>query len=126
MKNITLSNVNGTNIAVLHLETRPTLSNYIQPICLDNGQTFAEGLTCWVAGWNAQRGGGEPVQSPPQVCGLLPSTLDSASFLFVSLQTLEEQRLQEFQTRVVNCGNVSSEGSICTETFTLEQVRDTC
>ncbi|XP_056871562.1 transmembrane protease serine 9-like [Takifugu flavidus] len=88
--NITLSNVTGSNVAVLHLETSPTLSDYVQPICLDSGQTFAEGLTCWVAGWSAQRGG-------------------------------EEQRLQEFQTRVVNCGNVSSGGNICTETFTLEQ-----
>lgn len=61
--NITLSNVTGSNIAVLHLGARPPLSAYIQPICLDNGQTFAEGLACWVAGWSAQGGGGEPLQT---------------------------------------------------------------
>lgn len=61
--NITLSHVTGSNIALLHLETSPSLSAYIQPICLDNGQSFAAGLTCWIAGWSAQRGGGEPVPS---------------------------------------------------------------
>ncbi|KAM3597418.1 uncharacterized protein V6R79_004263 [Siganus canaliculatus] len=55
--NITLSNQTGSNIAVLQLASQPTLSNYIQPICLDNGQTFSEGTTCWAAGWNSQRGG---------------------------------------------------------------------
>lgn len=61
--NITLSNVTGSNIAVLHLATSPTLSNYIQPICLDNGQTFTKGLTCWIVGWGTQLGGGEPTHS---------------------------------------------------------------
>ncbi|TDH03357.1 hypothetical protein EPR50_G00162370 [Perca flavescens] len=88
--NITLSNLNGSNIAVLHLSTQPSLSNYIQPICLDNGRTFALGSTCWAAGWNADQGG-------------------------------VEQVLQEFQTSVENCGNVSSSDSICTRTFTLEK-----
>lgn len=57
--NITLSNVTSTNVAVLLLQSRPTLNNYIQPICMDNGATFALNSTCWVAGWSAGRGGGE-------------------------------------------------------------------
>uniref|UniRef100_UPI0037E70A6F polyserase-2 n=1 Tax=Semicossyphus pulcher TaxID=241346 RepID=UPI0037E70A6F len=57
VSNITLSNLTGSNVAVLHLATQPTLSDYIQPICLDNGQTFAEGSTCWGAGWSSGRGG---------------------------------------------------------------------
>lgn len=57
--NITLSNVTSTNVAVLLLQSRPTLNNYIQPICMDNGVTFALNSTCWVAGWSAGRGGGE-------------------------------------------------------------------
>ncbi|KAM6965951.1 serine protease 27-like [Tautogolabrus adspersus] len=89
VKNITLSNLTGSNVAVLHLSTEPTLSDYIQPICLDNGQTFAEGSTCWGAGWSSGRGG-------------------------------EEEVLQEFQTSIVNCGNVSSSDTICTASFTLE------
>uniref|UniRef100_A0A3Q1IWK7 Peptidase S1 domain-containing protein n=1 Tax=Anabas testudineus TaxID=64144 RepID=A0A3Q1IWK7_ANATE len=57
--NITLSNLTGSNVALLHLGSQPTLSNYIQPICLDNGQTFTVGSTCWAAGWSSGRGGGE-------------------------------------------------------------------
>ncbi|KAF1379975.1 hypothetical protein PFLUV_G00181660 [Perca fluviatilis] len=71
--NITLSNLNGSNIAVLHLSTQPNLSNYIQPICLDNGLTFALGSTCWAAGWNADQGGVEQVlqefQTSVENCG---------------------------------------------------------
>ncbi|XP_045899461.1 polyserase-2-like [Micropterus dolomieu] len=59
--NITLSKLTGSNVAVLRLATRPTLSNHIQPICLDNGQTFAVGSTCWAAGWSAGQGGVEQV-----------------------------------------------------------------
>ncbi|XP_034566458.1 transmembrane protease serine 9 [Notolabrus celidotus] len=61
VKNITVSNLTGSNVAVLQLETNPTLSTYIQPICLDNGQTFSEGSTCYGAGWSAGRGGEEEV-----------------------------------------------------------------
>ncbi|GLD75012.1 transmembrane protease serine 9-like isoform X2 [Lates japonicus] len=59
--NITLSNLTGSNVAVLHLATPPTLSDYIQPICLDNGRTFSVGTTCWAAGWSSGRGGVEQV-----------------------------------------------------------------
>uniref|UniRef100_A0A3P9MD82 Peptidase S1 domain-containing protein n=1 Tax=Oryzias latipes TaxID=8090 RepID=A0A3P9MD82_ORYLA len=55
--NITLSNQTGSNVAVLHLFTKPRLNNYIQPICLDNGRTFPVGTTCWAAGWSSGRGG---------------------------------------------------------------------
>lgn len=75
--NITLSNVTGSNIAVLHLDGTVWMSDYVQPICLDDGQTFAEGQTCWGAGWAAQRGGGEPLRS------LRPPTPQLASFLFL-------------------------------------------
>lgn len=57
--NITVSNVTGTNVAVLHLATRPSLSDHIQPICLDSGLTFSVGSSCWSAGWSSGRGGGE-------------------------------------------------------------------
>uniref|UniRef100_A0A3Q3K0I2 Peptidase S1 domain-containing protein n=1 Tax=Monopterus albus TaxID=43700 RepID=A0A3Q3K0I2_MONAL len=57
--NITLSNLTGSNVAVLHLEARPTLTNFIQPICLDNGRTFAVGSKCWATGWSSGQGGGE-------------------------------------------------------------------
>ncbi|XP_042338534.1 serine protease 27-like [Plectropomus leopardus] len=88
--NITLSNLTGSNVAVLQLTPQPTLSDYIQPICIDNGLTFAVGTTCWAAGWSSEQGG-------------------------------DEQVLQEIQTSIQNCGNASSD-TICTETFTVEQV----
>ncbi|XP_067379615.1 transmembrane protease serine 9-like [Channa argus] len=59
--NIILSNLTGSNVAVLRLATPPTLSNYIQPICLDNRGTFSVGSTCWAAGWSSGRGGVEQV-----------------------------------------------------------------
>ncbi|KAM4635778.1 polyserase-2 [Polymixia lowei] len=89
--NITISNLTGDNVAVLHLTTPPTLSNYIQPICVDTGEiTFTNGSTCWLAGWGLGQGG-------------------------------EEQVLQESQTSVVNCVNVSSSDNICTGAVTLQQ-----
>lgn len=56
--NITLSNVTGVNVAVLLLQSRPTLNNYIQPICLDTSSTFALNTVCWAAGWSPGQGGG--------------------------------------------------------------------
>ncbi|XP_040918162.1 transmembrane protease serine 9-like [Toxotes jaculatrix] len=61
VRNITLSNLTGSNVAVLHLATSPTLTSYVQPICLDTGRTFSVGTTCWAAGWSAGRGGVEGV-----------------------------------------------------------------
>ena len=55
--NITMSNLTGNNVALLQLGTKPTLSNYIQPICLDTSNTNVTlGSTCWVAGWGAGQG----------------------------------------------------------------------
>ncbi|GLD48851.1 transmembrane protease serine 9 [Lates japonicus] len=64
--NITLSNLTGSNVAVLHLATPPTLSDYIQPICLENGRTFSTGTTCWAAGWSSGRGGVKKTISSPR------------------------------------------------------------
>ncbi|KAF5903224.1 transmembrane protease serine 9-like, partial [Clarias magur] len=55
--NITFSTSANSNIAVLKLSTAPTLSNYIQPICLNLGTiNFNIGTQCWAAGWGS--GGG--------------------------------------------------------------------
>ncbi|XP_029491150.1 transmembrane protease serine 9-like isoform X1 [Oncorhynchus nerka] len=89
--NITMSNLTGNNVAILRLASRPKLSNYIQPICVDQGtSTFSTGTKCWVAGWGTGQGGAEQV-------------------------------LQEFQTSVVECVNVSSSDNICTGPVTLLQ-----
>ncbi|KAM9541485.1 transmembrane protease serine 9-like [Salvelinus alpinus] len=89
--NITMSNLTGNNVAILRLASKPKLSNYIQPICVDQGTSnFNTGTKCWVAGWGTGQGGAEQV-------------------------------LQEFQTSVVECVNVSSSDNICTEPVTLLQ-----
>ncbi|KAJ8006777.1 hypothetical protein DPEC_G00110740 [Dallia pectoralis] len=89
--NITMSHQTGNNVAILRLASQPTLSNYIQPICLDQGaKSFSNGTTCWAAGWATGRGGAN-------------------------------QTLQQIQTSLVNCVNVSSTGNICTGTVALQQ-----
>uniref|UniRef100_A0A3B3YYK3 Peptidase S1 domain-containing protein n=1 Tax=Poecilia mexicana TaxID=48701 RepID=A0A3B3YYK3_9TELE len=54
---ITRSNLTGSNIALLQLLAKPKLTNYVLPICLDNGRTFPQGSTCWAAGWSSVNGG---------------------------------------------------------------------
>ncbi|KAM6913337.1 transmembrane protease serine 9 [Lycodopsis pacificus] len=105
VRNITMSNLTGSNIAVLKLASRPSLSDYIQPICMDDGLTFSVGSTCWAAGWSSGRGGGE-----------------SRTTLRIASPLHKEEVLQEFRTSVEDCGNASSSSdSICTGLFTLEQ-----
>uniref|UniRef100_A0AAR2L979 Peptidase S1 domain-containing protein n=1 Tax=Pygocentrus nattereri TaxID=42514 RepID=A0AAR2L979_PYGNA len=54
---ISLSTGTVNNIAVLQLSRKPTLTNYIQPICVDLGDnSFPVNTQCWAAGWGS--GGG--------------------------------------------------------------------
>uniref|UniRef100_A0A8C6PCH7 Peptidase S1 domain-containing protein n=1 Tax=Nothobranchius furzeri TaxID=105023 RepID=A0A8C6PCH7_NOTFU len=70
VSNISLSNLTGSNIALLKLSSRPTLSDYIQPICLDDGRTSFEGSKCWVAEWRSGQGGqSEMFSAAVQKCG---------------------------------------------------------
>ena len=60
VRSITISNLTGDNIAVLMLSSSPRLSDYIQPICLDQGMgDFLNNTDCWMAGWGMGQGGGE-------------------------------------------------------------------
>uniref|UniRef100_A0A4W4E0U1 Peptidase S1 domain-containing protein n=1 Tax=Electrophorus electricus TaxID=8005 RepID=A0A4W4E0U1_ELEEL len=61
--NITFSNTSQNNIAVLQLTVKPTLSNYIQPICVDQGSNnFAVNTQCWAAGWGSGGGAQQTLQ----------------------------------------------------------------
>ncbi|XP_076851795.1 polyserase-2-like [Brachyhypopomus gauderio] len=61
--NITFSNTSQNNIAVLGLAGTPTLSNYIQPICVDQGSNnFAINTQCWTAGWGSGGGAQQTLQ----------------------------------------------------------------
>ncbi|XP_036446200.1 prostasin-like [Colossoma macropomum] len=54
---ISLSTGTANNIAVLQLSRKPTLTDYIQPICVDQGDnSFPVNTQCWAAGWGS--GGG--------------------------------------------------------------------
>ncbi|XP_070837446.1 serine protease 48-like [Chaetodon trifascialis] len=88
--NITLSNLIGSNVAVLRLATRPTLSDYIQAICLDNGRTFTEGSTCWAAGWSAGRGGEEEVLQEFQTSVVKCGSTSTSDTICTGPFTLEE------------------------------------
>ncbi|XP_041673434.1 transmembrane protease serine 9-like [Cheilinus undulatus] len=88
--NITLSNLTGSNVAVLHLSSQPTLSNYIQPICLDNGQTFAVGSTAWGSGWNSGRGGEEQALQEFQTSVVDCGNSSSSDTICTGSFTLEE------------------------------------
>lgn len=56
--NITFSKSGTNDVAVLQLSTKPTLSNFIQPICVDLGSAnFSPGTQCWAAGWGSGGGG---------------------------------------------------------------------
>lgn len=82
VRNITMSNLTGSNIAVLKLASRPSLSDYIQPVCMDDGRTFSVGSTCWAAGWSSGRGGGESrttlrIASPLQIKSVGPGSCPS-------------------------------------------------
>ncbi|XP_035254067.1 prostasin-like [Anguilla anguilla] len=91
VSNITLSNQTGANVALLKLAGKPTLTNYIQPVCVDLvGTGFGVGTQCWVTGWGAGQGGAQQI-------------------------------LQEFQTTIASCGNGSSSENICTQLLPLQQ-----
>uniref|UniRef100_A0A3B5Q9X1 Transmembrane protease serine 9-like n=1 Tax=Xiphophorus maculatus TaxID=8083 RepID=A0A3B5Q9X1_XIPMA len=117
--NISVSNLTGTNIAVLTLSSPPPLNEYVWPICLDNGRTFPEGAVCWAAGWSSGAGGGD--------AGLIRRTnanQTTSPEITASLfsPTLANEPLQQFQTTVLNCGNASAADTMCTGDFTLGQV----
>ncbi|KAM9456745.1 polyserase-2-like [Clarias gariepinus] len=60
---ITFSTSGSSNIAVVKLSTTPTLSNFIQPICMNLGTTsFNIGTQCWAAGWGSGGGAQQTLQ----------------------------------------------------------------
>lgn len=62
--NITISNVTGDNVAIVYLASAPKLSDFIQPLCVDMGESlFSVNTSCWVAGWGSGSGSGECLKS---------------------------------------------------------------
>lgn len=56
--NIAISNMPGSNIALLQLAKPVGYNNYIQPLCVDlsSSISFPSGSRCWVAGWGKGNG----------------------------------------------------------------------
>ncbi|XP_047465728.1 serine protease 33-like [Mugil cephalus] len=94
---ILLSQITGSNIALLQLAEAVSYSDYVQPVCLDisNTRPFPIGSQCWVAGWDngPQRRGGSKAGSS----------------------------LRDLETQVASCGNVSDSQNICTNTMDLRE-----
>uniref|UniRef100_A0A3Q3M4G5 Transmembrane protease serine 9-like n=1 Tax=Mastacembelus armatus TaxID=205130 RepID=A0A3Q3M4G5_9TELE len=95
--NITLSNQTGPNVAVLRLASRPPLSNHIQPICLDSGQNFSVGSTCWAAGWSSGQGGVEQVLQQYQTTVVNCGSTSSNSSICV-----EAFRLEKVKNKIID------------------------
>ncbi|KAL7850288.1 hypothetical protein SRHO_G00196370 [Serrasalmus rhombeus] len=60
---ISISSDLVNNVAVLQLSRKPTLSDYIQPICVDLGDnSFPVNTQCWASGWGSGGGAEQTLQ----------------------------------------------------------------
>ncbi|XP_061613040.1 uncharacterized protein LOC133469687 isoform X3 [Phyllopteryx taeniolatus] len=97
---ITISKLQGSNIAVLQLAKGVSFSDYLQPVCLDitNAISFPAGTPCWTAGW----GKGNKSRSIEK-----------------------SESLRQLETEVVSCGSAGSDQeNICTSALDLQQGDD--
>ncbi|KAJ0058437.1 hypothetical protein NL108_014636, partial [Boleophthalmus pectinirostris] len=89
VSNVTVSNSSASNVAVLLLASKPSLSNHIQPICLDDGRTFAQGKTCYVAAYS-QGATGEQTQQETQTSIMSCGNASSSDTLCTGVFTLQQ------------------------------------
>ncbi|XP_069044044.1 uncharacterized protein [Lepisosteus oculatus] len=91
VQSVQTSQLGGTNIALLKLDTKVSFTDYIQPICLAGEiVSFPTGAQCWVTGWGNATGTGE-------------------------------NTLQQVSTAITACANVSSADNLCTGSLDLQQ-----
>ncbi|MBN3316811.1 TMPS9 protease, partial [Atractosteus spatula] len=91
VQSVQTSQLGGTNIALLKLDTKVSFTDYIQPICLAGERvSFPTGAQCWVTGWGNATGTGE-------------------------------NTLQQVSTAITECVNVSSADNLCTGSLDLQQ-----
>uniref|UniRef100_W5LYS8 Peptidase S1 domain-containing protein n=1 Tax=Lepisosteus oculatus TaxID=7918 RepID=W5LYS8_LEPOC len=92
VQSVQTSQLGGTNVALLKLDTKVSFTDYIQPICLAGERvSFPIGAQCWVTGWGNATGTGE-------------------------------NTLQQVSTAITACVNVSSADNLCTGSLDLQQV----
>ncbi|XP_048848238.1 transmembrane protease serine 9-like [Brienomyrus brachyistius] len=117
VSDIKLSNLPGPNIALLHLAKSVTLTDYIQPVCLDLDNTvFTSGAQCWVTGWSNIQGGVQSLQqqettvencsitSTNQICTVALSSLTG----YTGGPLVSKRRGSWFQGAVIMTGNSST------------------
>uniref|UniRef100_A0A3B3T8T1 Zgc:100868 n=1 Tax=Paramormyrops kingsleyae TaxID=1676925 RepID=A0A3B3T8T1_9TELE len=93
VSSITLSNQPGNNIAVLYLATSVTLTDYIQPLCLDLGNAvFPSGTQCWVTGWRSTQSGVPNIQQQNTTVVNCGSSASSSSICITAV-TLQQVRM---------------------------------
>ncbi|XP_048848239.1 transmembrane protease serine 9-like [Brienomyrus brachyistius] len=117
VSDIKQSNLPGPNIALLHLAKSVTLTDYVQPVCLDLDNTvFTSGAQCWVTGWSNIQGGVQSLQqqeaivencattSPDQICTVVLSSLTG----YTGGALVSKRRGSWFQGAVIMTGNSST------------------
>ncbi|TWW81336.1 Prostasin [Takifugu flavidus] len=93
---IIIRNLPGISVALLKLAKPISYKDHIQPVCIDinNDRSFPVGTPCWVAGWEK-----ESVSTGSEIA--IPG-------------------LQNLDTQVASCGNVSDSNYICTNIMNLQ------
>ncbi|KAL7850291.1 hypothetical protein SRHO_G00196400 [Serrasalmus rhombeus] len=88
---ISLSTGTANNIAVLQLSLKPTLTNYIQPICVDLGDdSFPVNTQCWAAGWGSGGGVEQTLQQFNTTILNCGNTSSSNSSICTGIMPLEQ------------------------------------
>lgn len=121
---IIFSNLPGFNVALLKLAKPINYEDYIQPVCMDvnNARSFPAGTLCWVAGWEK-----ESVIIGKVLVRVFNQLFFSKDSIHVcTLDFLGSGQalsgLQDLDTQVASCRNVSDPDHICTNTMNLHLV----
>lgn len=122
---IIFSNLPGINIALLKLAKPVNYKDYIQPVCMDinNARSFPTGTSCWVAGWEKESvmTGMVLVHFLNHFFFFLKNVFMCAPWTFYAADK-PLSGLQDLDTQVASCRNVSDSDHICTNTMNLHLV----
>lgn len=121
---IIISNLSRINVALLKLAKPVSYQDYIQPLCIDinKDRSFPVGTPCWVAGWVK-----ESVSTGKVLEHVLNPLLLAKNYSYDHMAFFVDSEgaisgLQDLDTRVASCGNVSDSNYICTNTMNLHLV----
>ncbi|XP_061765385.1 uncharacterized protein LOC133558198 isoform X3 [Nerophis ophidion] len=97
IEQITISEMTGSNIAVLQLTNAVSVSDYLQSVCLDinDATTFPLGSRCWVVGWGQETN--DQINASPG------------------------ESLRDIETIITSCES-DNQDNICTPSFDIQQM----